>query len=193
VSDGRAIDRWVAASLAAWTLMLAAWLLLSGASVTREDGYYYLQIARNAAEGRGSTFDGVTRTNGYHPLWVLTLVPVLWAFPETDAGQRAAVALQALLLAAGVVVLYRLLRRHAGRLPAALGAALWLAVVFRAGVSGLEFALHALLVMGAAWVYAQRSSGRAGPRANLLLGVLLALAFLARLENAALAAVVVAA
>jgi hypothetical protein len=40
-----------------------------------DDFYYYLQIARNLAMGRGSTFDGIHFTNGYHPLWML----VLWA------------------------------------------------------------------------------------------------------------------
>ena len=36
-----------------------------------DDGYFYLQIARNIALGYGSTFNGVMPTNGYHPLWML--------------------------------------------------------------------------------------------------------------------------
>jgi hypothetical protein len=38
-----------------------------------DDGYYYLTIAANLAEFGRSTFDGVTTTNGYHPLWLLLL------------------------------------------------------------------------------------------------------------------------
>jgi hypothetical protein len=86
----RTRDRTLAALLAAWTLLLAGILLASGAGVTREDGYYYLQIARNAALGHGSTYDGVTPTNGYHPLWMLALVPVFRAFPGVEAGRLAA-------------------------------------------------------------------------------------------------------
>jgi hypothetical protein len=191
-AQARRTDVAVAGALAAWTLALAAFLVASGAGVTREDGYYYLQIARNAALGRGSTFDGVTPTNGYHPLWMLALVPVFRAFPGLAAGRLAAVVLQALLLAGGVVVLYALLRRRSRPLPAALAATLWVAVVYRQGLSGLEFALHALCVMSAAALYARRR-GAPSPPADLLLGLLLAASFLARLENGVLAAVVIAA
>lgn len=41
----------------------------------QDDLYYYLVVARNLAHGLGSTFDGVTPTNGYHPLYLL----LLWA------------------------------------------------------------------------------------------------------------------
>ena len=39
-----------------------------------DDGYFYLQVARNIASGHGSTFNGVMPTNGYHPLWMLVCV-----------------------------------------------------------------------------------------------------------------------
>ena len=39
----------------------------------QDDLYYYLVVARNLAHGLGSTFDGSTPTNGYHPLYLLLL------------------------------------------------------------------------------------------------------------------------
>ena len=39
----------------------------------QDDFYYYLVVARNLAQGLGSTFDGTTLTNGYHPLYLLLL------------------------------------------------------------------------------------------------------------------------
>jgi len=36
-----------------------------------DDGYFYPEIARHIAHGQGSTFNGFTLTNGYHPLWML--------------------------------------------------------------------------------------------------------------------------
>ena len=40
-----------------------------------DDAFYYFQIARNLAAGEFSTFDGgITRTNGYHPLWLLLIM-----------------------------------------------------------------------------------------------------------------------
>jgi hypothetical protein len=38
-----------------------------------DDGFFYLKIANNFANGLGSNFDGINMTNGYHPLWFLIL------------------------------------------------------------------------------------------------------------------------
>src|SRR5690349_15741295 len=43
---------------------------------TRDDAYYYFKVAQNISEGHGSTFDGINKTNGYHPLWMLICVPI---------------------------------------------------------------------------------------------------------------------
>ncbi len=51
-----------------------------------DDSFYYFQIAYNLAEGRFSTFDGgITRTNGYHPLWMLMITPFYWVFDKESA------------------------------------------------------------------------------------------------------------
>ncbi len=42
----------------------------------RDDFFYYLAVARNLAQGHGSTFDRLTPTNGYHPLWLLLLAVI---------------------------------------------------------------------------------------------------------------------
>ena len=57
-----------------------AWYMLANLNlvnllrdVNGDDSFYYFQIARNLAEGKFSTFDGgITQTNGYHPLWMLS-------------------------------------------------------------------------------------------------------------------------
>jgi hypothetical protein len=41
-----------------------------------DDAFYYFVPARNVAAGQGFTFDGIARTNGFHPLWMLILVPI---------------------------------------------------------------------------------------------------------------------
>jgi hypothetical protein len=38
-----------------------------------DDGCFYIKTAHNFAAGLGSTFDGVNSTNGYQPLWFITL------------------------------------------------------------------------------------------------------------------------
>lgn len=39
-----------------------------------DDAYYYLTVASNIVESGRSTFDGITSTNGYQPLWLWCIV-----------------------------------------------------------------------------------------------------------------------
>ena len=42
-----------------------------------DDYFYYLRVAANVADGHGSSFDeGITKTNGYQPLFLWSLVGV---------------------------------------------------------------------------------------------------------------------
>jgi len=47
-------------------------------NLATDDALYYPVVARNIALGLGSTYDGITYTNGYHPLWCWLQVPVAW-------------------------------------------------------------------------------------------------------------------
>ena len=72
--------------------------------VNWDDSFYYFQIAWHLAEGRFSTFDGgLTRTNGYHPLWLLLITPFYWVFDKTEA-LFAIKAFEVMLVAGGVAL-----------------------------------------------------------------------------------------
>ena len=69
-----------------------------------DDAFYYFQIAYHLAEGRFSTFDGgITRTNGYHPLWLLLITPFYWMF-DKEGALSAIKALEIMLIAGGVAL-----------------------------------------------------------------------------------------
>lgn len=77
-----------------------------------DDFYYYLKIAENLANGRGSTFDSVTLTNGYHPLWLGLMACLCKVVPPTGMGFF--VILQSIILVSTVVsavLFWRLLGR----------------------------------------------------------------------------------
>ena len=70
-----------------------------------DDAFYYFQIAYHLAEGRFSTFDGgITRTNGYHPLWLLLITPFYWMF-DKEGALFAIKALEIMLIAGGVALI----------------------------------------------------------------------------------------
>jgi hypothetical protein len=73
------------AALALAAVCVVLWLLgwslrgwISAWPRFTDDAYYYLVIARNAAAGHGFTMDQLSPTNGFHPLWMWTLLPVVW-------------------------------------------------------------------------------------------------------------------
>ncbi len=115
-----------AAALAAVTIGVSVALQPASWQVSHvipDDGYYYLQIARNVAAGQGSTLDGINPTNGYHPLWMAALVTLYRTLPEPIVLPTALI-LGSLLGAATLLLLQRLLRRlqvSAGRQMVALG------------------------------------------------------------------------
>ena len=87
----------------AW-YMLDRFDLINLISKTHDDAFYYFQIARNLTEGKFSTFDGgITRTNGYHPLWLLLITPFYWVF-DKEAALFAIKAFEIMLVAGGVAL-----------------------------------------------------------------------------------------
>jgi hypothetical protein len=79
----------------AWLVVIVAWRN-AVFSLTFDDAFYYFGIARNLAHGHGSTFDGIDRTNGYHPLWMLMASVAYRLGLNGTAAARALVGFQAL-------------------------------------------------------------------------------------------------
>jgi uncharacterized membrane protein len=146
-----------------------------------DDSFFYLQVARNIVAGHGSTFNTVTPTNGYHPLWMgpCVLAQAI-AQDDRDLALRVIFAIQA-ALAAGAILLFR----SAARL---LGIEAWylsvpiLAAYFFTGQYGSEAHINGFMLLFAIERLI-RHVQRPARRNQLLLGFALGLAFLARLDN----------
>jgi len=109
---------------------------------------YYLQIARHAAHGKWFTFDGVNPTNGFHPLWMIALVPVFKAVEATpEAYFRAAGLLVVGLLTLASFLFHRALRRMVPPLAAAVAGAGFLVFAF-ANLNLMESAIFLVFVAG---------------------------------------------
>jgi len=77
------------------------------ACLFHDDAYYYFQVARNLAAGKGPTFDGLHLTNGFHPLWLALLVPVFAIVPGDIWPLRTVACVEAGVVATAAVLLYR--------------------------------------------------------------------------------------
>lgn len=165
----------------------------------KDDGFYYLQIAKNIALGHGATFDGLAPTNGFHPLWALLLAPIFW-IPHASpyAPVRIAIVLAlAIHIAAGWAVGRAAARwtdpatgRLAGLFYIANPLGLYLVV------SGMESPLLGLLIalLAAESAAIQRGDDTIANRATMArVGILSGLCILARTDAILLVALVLGA
>lgn len=151
-----------------------------------DDAYYYFNVAKNIVEGSRITFDRINSTNGFHPLWMLCLLPVAkLAGPDPDTMLRAIFCVVALITGAGFWVAYKGISTHASRTAAAFGTGLLFVPVFlNSFLNGLETGLLLLLLFGAVDATSRYDllSLQATPRQNAALGALLTLIVLCRLD-----------
>ena len=130
----------------AWYMLARFDLVNLIRDVSTDDAFYYFQIASNLAGGKFSTFDGgITRTNGYHPLWLFLVTPFYWVF-DKEAALFAIKAFEIMLVAGGVALVTAAARL--ARMPWYLMfAALPMLYQHHALIAGME-AAAALFMLG---------------------------------------------
>lgn len=153
-----------------------------------DDAYYYFAVARNLADGLGSTFDGLNPTNGYHPLWMLLLLPVFAIGGEAPmACLKVVLGLQIALAGVSAWLCWRYVSRRYGPEAALIAVvflfnALYSALLF----NGLESGLLICLLFALLEVDANRNlfDVESNPWGGALAGLLLGVVFLVRLDAA---------
>jgi hypothetical protein len=151
-----------------------------------DDTYLSLTIARNLARGLGPLY-GTAYTNGFQPLWVFLLAPLYALIPDDpDRVLRIGLVLLVAFETGMIVLVCGFVRRRGhSNLAAALVAGCWAFNPYFVKISlgGLETSLSALAVC-ATLVHLDRVRGADRDRAASLagLGVLLGIAFLARVD-----------
>jgi hypothetical protein len=153
-------------------------------SRTPDDAAYYFEIAENIASGKGSTFDGFSRTNGYHPLWLALLAAfakVLRFDPETMFRIYLLLETVIVFLAAWLLFVEnaRIFPPHV----VFFCAAVFVTLVFFQSVNGME---TGVVLLGIAVLYAFGTKRRVFtehvPRDAFIFGVFLGFTMLARLD-----------
>lgn len=171
---------------------VALWLVVSAHPFfTSDDGYYYLKIAQNVIQGNGIRFDGRHVTNGFQPLWLINLLPIWLLTDNTQTALHLAMALQGFYLILGMLLVFKIARLTYDHLISLLAALVWFEITYRVSLSGLEFSLYALCFLAAAYLTlrGQQQPEPLDRRAYLVLGGVLSLLFLARLDTIFLALV----
>ncbi|GGS21597.1 hypothetical protein [Actinokineospora fastidiosa] len=152
-----------------------------------DDAFYYFGVARHIAEGDGSTFNGIDPTNGYHPLWLLALVPVF-----SIADSHTALVAVSLLSFAVLIGAARQIDRIGALTARPVLTLAWATPLLVTGTAGPSFFFSGmetgLLLLGLLWLAATwlASDGFTAPwfgvGAAVATGTLMALTVLARLD-----------
>lgn len=160
-----------------------------------DDSFYAFNIARNIAAGEGATFDGIHSTTGFQPLYVMLLVPA-YALAGDDPVIPIYVALSllAVFTALTAFALYRICRRYVGWGASLAAALIWAfsPIVTKQTANGLETALASFMIAVSVFYYLGRIRSRENPPASsfAVLGILLGLTILSRIDGALLALVI---
>lgn len=156
-------------------------------NLATDDALYYPSVARNIVSGLGSTYDGITPTNGYHPLWCWLQIPIAAVTGSLDPMTYLWIIklFMVIVVALAVVVWEKVVYRVTGSalmsatFVVLLGAYWWSVHTL---YSGMETPLVVLL-MGVSLLLAHRLLADRRTVTAVLLGVAMAGTFLARLDS----------
>ncbi len=167
------------------TVLLTVPFHLSPDNFIVDDGYFYPQIARSIADGQGSTFNGIMPTNGYHPLWMLVCVLGALITQSSSGLIQLLTLIQDALILVSVSLLVTISRAAAKR-GAVAGCAVFLffnAVlgIWRLLEANLALALQMVVLPLIVPIFPSIQQRLRGWR-PLLVGLLLGLTLLARLD-----------
>jgi len=152
-----------------------------------DDAFYYFSIARHAALDGSISINGITATNGFHPLWLLLISPLyLLLHQDLDLPVHLALTLGAILDTVSVILTYRFVRLVTGNSSAPLASAVVYGLNPRAilyAANGLETALNVCLVALFLYAYGGIWARGGSLRRYLRLGIGGGLLLLSRTDN----------
>ena len=139
-----------------------------------DDAFYYFQTARNIVNGQGVSVDGEVWANGFHPLWMVLLLPVYALFGDDQAPIHVALSVSTVVTASSGALLY-LTARRLGLSPwvavAVAAAYLFHPVVIALSLNGLETGLNVSLGVALVYVWVVAWQDRSPGRLALVSGV----------------------
>jgi hypothetical protein len=189
------------AQLAPWFLFLGLLVILSlplfshssWLIFVQDDFLYYLKVAQNLAHGHGSTFNSIAPTNGYQPLWLLVLV-ALSSVTENSQWILAFLAVTDFVAAVIVFLLARRLLRTSGARPLLVFALSAFITIYSVSLFfyGMEVTLAVPLVPAVVCLLLDVPWLARSPLHTFLLGLMLSLMVLARIDTLILGALILA-
>lgn len=156
-----------------------------------DDAFYYFKVAQNIVEGHGVSFDGIALTNGFHPLWMIVILPIFTLSQyNLILPLRFIIALQALLSVGSGLIMFNLFRQRASESVSFLVALAWVLlpqIHEVASKGGTEAGLNVFILTLFWYVFSHVTEGfslnTVKIRDIIFLGFVATLVFLTRLDH----------
>lgn len=155
--------------------------------VVPDDTFYYLETAKHIVAGDGSTFDGINPTNGYHPLWMVLLLPLAALISDPWTLLRSTLLMGLIFNVGAAVLLFAALRKRLNIwfIPVIGTAVYYLNVNSIISLNGLEIMVSSFFFALVLYLtFSDFDYSTVSLRRKALLGLSLGLLFLARTDNA---------
>ncbi|MCX8011286.1 MAG: glycosyltransferase family 39 protein, partial [Ignavibacteria bacterium] len=156
--------------------------------ILSDDSFYYFRIAQNIADGFGSTFDQITITNGYQPLVMIPLITIYMLLSNADILTPIIVSqifLTIVNLLSAMMTYTLMVKLSKGSKVSAVFSliVLYLNPIFVAiNFKSLETNLYWLFLVWSLLYYIKNFESNL-PAKDFILGILIALAALSRLDG----------
>jgi hypothetical protein len=176
-------------AITAGLLLFAIPVLLKPERYPSDDAFFYLQIAKNIHAGFGSTFHTFTPTNGYHPLWMLFCVAASYLSGGGNTAALTVTVLIQILLFTGMIYFAVKLNRYLKFQYLFIALPPFATFFLAIGIYGTEAHLHGFMLLASLYYFLNAKNERTVKNCAML-GISLALLFLARLDSAFLIIVI---
>ncbi|MBI5375158.1 MAG: hypothetical protein HZA77_06965 [Candidatus Schekmanbacteria bacterium] len=178
----------ILASVTLAVRLLFSWLDMSFLlSRVVDDAFYYFKTAHYIVTEGISTFDGINLTNGYHPLWMLCILPVFFFTKgSAELSIHLVMTLQVILLGGILFLFGKILYSRFGSPFPLIGLSVLLWPRFLSQTEyGLEAGLLILfLLISSSYALNNRIFTSQQDNGKFIwFGIILALVFLARLDS----------
>jgi hypothetical protein len=158
---------------------------------TTDDAFYYFKTAQNIGLGRDISFDGISRTNGFHPLWMIICVPIfLLANLNLILPLRIVVLVAGLMNAVTAILIYRMFKNNGAAFAGVAAAMFWAFSTRVHSITvtlGMEATVNALTVTLlnylASQLDAKKENGTLAIKDFAWLGIAAIFTFLSRIDN----------
>ncbi|HMS32698.1 MAG TPA: glycosyltransferase family 39 protein [Ignavibacteria bacterium] len=112
-----------------------------------DDASYYLKIAENYNSGKGFSFDGIHKTNGFQPLWQYMLIALTFVSrTNAETTLRIVLILQVILLFISGFLFYKFLSNQFTKRIILICGMIFILFVFFQSVNAMETALLVLMI-----------------------------------------------